>query len=154
MKITHLLILLTLLCISCKKTDDKATTTYNGFKIDDTIYQMDTLERDFSATTGALRIQSKTNSGGMVYLRTLAQSWPSTDGIYHYTVRDSPLDTTEVKICFEQDKLFETYCSMTGGVGISTMLTITISNGKWALSLPPTHVIGNTQRTLEISASE
>jgi len=155
MKYALPILLLTLFCVSCKQEDDNEPgPTYNGFKVDGVVYQLDTLERDFVSTIGALRMRSTDHGGGLIFIRRGGIVWPSADGIYQFTVKHNTVDSSEVEMCFEPGGVFESYCSMSGGSGISTTMTLTISNGKWSISLPPTQIIDNSIKTLEISASE
>jgi hypothetical protein len=141
------------LLTACNKSDK--STAYNGFKVDGVVYNMDTVERDFSATGGALRIHSKDNGGALVYLRTGNNIWPSADGIYQYNIKAVRSDSTDAKVCFSPDGASEEYCAVSAANGSSlSTLTITISGGKWAISLPATTIMDNTAKTLEIQVQE
>ncbi len=138
---------------SCKREGDPPAP-YNGFKVDGVMYSLDTMERDFSQTAGALRVHSADHGGAMVYFRRGVLEWPSADGTYTYQVSHNAVDTTDIEFCFEPDGLFEQYCSMSGGSGISTTMTLTIKKGKWGISLPPTQIMDTRTKTIEISLSE
>jgi hypothetical protein len=149
------LVLFSFVCFACNKNDGDKTGTYNGFKVDGVTYQVDSIEHSFYTTLRPLKIHSKDNGGGAIYIHTMPNMFPTADGTYQFHVKAVRHDSMDVDVCFESDDRTMDYCALEGlgGQSLST-LTITIMNGKWSVSLPSTTIYDNSAKTLEVAASE
>jgi len=149
------LLFIALSCLACKKNDSNKTSAYNGFKVDGVVYQVDSIEHSYNDTRRPLKIHSNDNGGAAIYIHTMPDNFPSSDGVYQFKVMASRRDSLDVDVCFESDDRKSDYCAVEGVNGESlSSLTITIKSGKWNVSLAPITIFDNMAKTLEISANE
>jgi hypothetical protein len=156
MKPAVLFTLLFALCFSaCNKDNENKTSKNNYFELDGTVYQVDSIEHTFNTSLRPLKIHSKDNGGAAIYIHTMPDKFPAVDGVYQFQVKATRHDSLDVDVCFETDDRASEYCAVEGvsGQSLST-LTVTVSGGKWSVSLPATTVYDNSAKTLKIDVSE
>lgn len=150
------LLALSLLLFACKKGNDNSSSAYNGFKVDGVLYSLDSIEHNFDVTRRPLAVHSKDHGGAEVYFHFWNVEYPTADGVYPFKIKAVTRDSGDANACFAPyDRSQDEYCTIESGTGQSlSTLTITISGGKWSISLPATTIYDNSAKTLEIQAHE